>query len=195
MLKEIWKDVKDYEGFYQVSNLGKVRSLDRYTGCENGVRLVKGRILKQGLNLQGYPIVCLCVEDKRKTQRVHRLVATAFIQNDNHLPEVNHKDHDKTNNCVSNLEWCTRQYNVSYSDDKLKNKYRRKSGFSKAKKINQYDLEWNLLATYVGATSVEKLMNVPATTIRNRCIRGGQPFNGYYWRYADTQSEVKNAAI
>ena len=104
---EEWRDIKGYEGLYQVSSLGRVKSLkdshDNY----------REKILKPG-NVRGYLHVNLYKDTKRKTYRIHRLVAEAFISNPNNYEEVNHKDEDKTNNCVSNLEWCTREYNMSY---------------------------------------------------------------------------------
>lgn len=94
MAEEIWKDVVGYEGLYKVSNLGNVYS--------NYVH----RSLKQGNHRDGYKFVILNKNGKSKYMSVHRLVATAFIPNQDDLPEVNHKDEDKTNNCVDNLEWC-----------------------------------------------------------------------------------------
>ena len=116
MIEEIWKPVVGYEGLYEVSNKGTVKSLDRFTksGRGNGNRFISGKILKSALNKKGYPSVVLCKDGKMFTQRVHRLVAEAFIPNPDNLPVVNHKDEDKTNNCVDNLEWCTNKYNCNY---------------------------------------------------------------------------------
>ena len=100
---EIWKDIKGYEGLYQVSNLGRVKS-ER-----------KNRLLKPRLQKNGYLRVNLYDKNsKRSTKSVHRLVAKAFISNPNNLEFVNHKDENKTNNVVSNLEWCTAKYNSNY---------------------------------------------------------------------------------
>ena len=106
--REIWKDIRGYEGKYQVSNIGNVRSLN-YRG-------VKGKVkrLKTECNNCGYILVFLYKECKPKGYSVHRLVAEAFIPNPNNLPQVNHKDENKANNCVWNLEWCTREYNRNY---------------------------------------------------------------------------------
>ena len=105
--KEEWKAIPGYEGLYEVSSEGKVRSLNyRGTG--------KVRVLKLSVNRYGYLQVHLCKEGKVKNYRVNRLVAQAFIPNPNNLPEVNHIDEIKTNNRVENLEWCDRQYNMSY---------------------------------------------------------------------------------
>lgn len=94
---EFWKDIKGYEGLYQVSNVGQVRSLPRYG--------MKGKILKPALTHDGYLRVCLCKENKKKNFSVHRLVAAAFLPNEEELPEVDHINNDKTDNRVANLQW------------------------------------------------------------------------------------------
>jgi hypothetical protein len=115
MIEEIWKPIVGYEGLYEVSNLGNVRSLDRYFITNGGYRTFrKGKMLKLTPNPYGYIIVQLWNKQKCYQQGVHRLVAEAFIPNPNNLPVVNHKDEDKTNNCVENLEWCTVKYNTNY---------------------------------------------------------------------------------
>lgn len=101
-MKEIWKDIKDYEGLYQVSNLGRVK------------RIKLDRILKGFKNTDGYRIVRLSKNRVVSNQRIHRLVAQAFIPNTDNKPTVNHIDENKTNNMVSNLEWMTRKENNNH---------------------------------------------------------------------------------
>ena len=114
-LGEIWKDIKGFEGLYQVSNFGRVKSLDKIVNGRNNKPVIKkGKILKQVDLGQGYVVVCLRKELKNNQKFVHRLVAEAFIPNPNNLPQVNHKDENKKNNCVDNLEWCTAKYNANY---------------------------------------------------------------------------------
>ena len=116
-MKETWKDIKGYEGFYQVSNIGNVKSLKRIVNNSTtygGKATVKERILKPKTDKDGYESVGLRKDGKVKHFRVHRLVATAFIPNPNSYPIVNHKDEVKNNNIVSNLEWCTVRYNNTY---------------------------------------------------------------------------------
>lgn len=125
-MNEEWKDiviekngiVYDYTGVYQVSNLGRVRSLDRINS--NG-RRVKGKMLNPKPNNHGYISVDLYLSEEKKSNKfgVHRLVATAFIPNPDNLPVINHKDENPLNNCVDNLEWCTVQYNTQYSSHKI----------------------------------------------------------------------------
>ena len=110
-MKEEWKPVKGYEGKYMVSNMGRVKSL-------NYKRTGKEEILKASDNSYGYLYVNLCKDGKGKWYRINRLVAQAFLENPQNLPEVNHKNEDKTDNRVENLEWCTKQYNIEYSQAK-----------------------------------------------------------------------------
>ena len=110
---EEWKSIPGYEGLYEVSSYGRVRSVDRY---DNRNCFRKGKVLSPGIRLDGYLIINLCCNGKYKTISVHRLVALTFLPNPDNLPCVNHKDEDKTNNRVDNLEWCTQQYNLNYND-------------------------------------------------------------------------------
>lgn len=101
-MKEIWRDIKDYEGIYRISNLGNVYSVRRDS------------LLKSGMSGNGYLSVILCTDGRRKHFKVHRLVAEAFIENKLNKPAVNHKDEDKHNNNVNNLEWVTTKENINY---------------------------------------------------------------------------------
>ena len=107
-MNEEWRDIKGYEGLYQVSNHGRVSSLNcrGHKGCIG--------ILTPRLDGKGYEMVALYKEGKARNTKVHRLVAQAFIPNPNNYPQVNHKDENKTNNDVKNLEWCTNEYNHNY---------------------------------------------------------------------------------
>ena len=119
MTEEIWRPIEGYEGLYEVSSYGRVRSLDRYVKSKS-YRLHKGKVLSPGKEKVGYLFVNLAYNGKHKTIRVHRLVAQAFLSNPDNLSEVNHKDEDKTNNSVDNLEWCDRKYNNNYGSRKDK---------------------------------------------------------------------------
>ena len=119
-MKEIWKPINGYEGIYEVSNLGNVRSVDRVVKqMNNGVvcnHKYRGRVLAGSAAHNGYRHIILCDKDKnRKTALVHRLVAETFIPNPDSLPEVNHLDENKLNNRVDNLEWTTHEDNTRYS--------------------------------------------------------------------------------
>lgn len=109
---EVWKDIKDYEGIYQVSNFGNVKSLDREVAPNNRVPYWrKGKIFKQSKSNLGYMTVGFTVNNIKVNKYVHRLVAETFITNWCNHPQVNHVDCDKTNNRMYNLEWCTNSQN------------------------------------------------------------------------------------
>lgn len=105
-MQEVWKDIAGYEGLYQVSNFGRVKSTPRAR--------TKGGLLKPQHDRKGYIVFGLCKNGRNRMLKAHRLVAEAFIPNPGNLPEVNHKDEDKANNCADNLEWCTTPYNINY---------------------------------------------------------------------------------
>lgn len=110
MIEEVWKDITGYEGYYQVSNLGRVKSIERT--ILNTKR--KSVILSQAHDKDGYCVTTISKEGKAKQYRTHRLVAQAFLDNPNHYKMVNHKDENKQNNNVNNLEWCDNKYNLAY---------------------------------------------------------------------------------
>lgn len=106
-MDEIWKPIAGYEGTYEISNLGRVKRL-------KGFHCRADRILKPKKSKSGYLYVNLSQDNKAKPKTVHRIVAETFLPNPDNLPQVNHKDEDKANNCVSNLEWCTVSQNINY---------------------------------------------------------------------------------
>lgn len=110
-LVEKWRDIADYKGLYQISSIGRVRSLDRIDALG---RLRKGKVLADVGSMGGYRKITLHRDGNSKQKYIHCLVAETFIPNPDGLPEINHKDEDKTNNAVSNLEWCSRSYNINY---------------------------------------------------------------------------------
>lgn len=142
-MKEIWKNIKGYENLYQVSNLGNVRSLTHIVRQYNGTKYIYrkyiGKILKFSISKKGYAKVILRNREKSKTYLVHRLVAEHFISNSNNLSQINHKDENKLNNCINNLEWCSSGYNINYGkrnkkvSKSLKNKPKTKEHINKLK--------------------------------------------------------------
>lgn len=113
-MKEEWKNIKNYEGLYQISNTGKVKSLERKTKIPHAIRTEQEKILKLGKR-NGYYVLTLNKNNKRKAHQVHRLVAEAFIPNPENKPFVNHKDFNPLNNNLNNLEWVTQKENVNWS--------------------------------------------------------------------------------
>lgn len=125
-MEEVWKDIKGFEGLYQVSNLGRVRSLERYKNNHSVSQYCPQCILIPWLNDKGYNIVKLSKNNKKTHKRIHRLVASAFVQNPENKNYVNHIDGNKTNNSTKNLEWCTLSENT---------KHAYKIGLMKTKKV------------------------------------------------------------
>lgn len=163
---EEWKDIKGYEGLYQVSNLGRVRSIG----------YGKERILSSSnICHYGYIKVNLYKEGKKNTFKVHRLVAQAFIPNPNNLPEVNHKDENKLNNHVSNLEWCTTQYNINYGTHNAR--------MSKSKNKPILCVETGV--EYTSILEAEKLTGINKSSLSNCCRGIFKTAGGYHWRYVD----------
>lgn len=179
---EIWKDVVGYEGYYQVSNKGNVRSVDRRVQCSNSVRFYKGRVLSQCQDDKGYFRVLLAVAGMHKSRQIHRLVAEAFIDNPNNLPEVNHKDENPSNNSVDNLEWCSKVYNLEYGTGRARSM---KSQHKKA--VQQFDLNGNLIAEFDGVNSAARSIgkSKDATAITKCCSGKNQTAHGYIWRYKE----------
>lgn len=160
-MEEIWRDIDGYEGLYKVSNLGNIKSLNyRRTGKEE--------ILKAEIN-NGYLYVILYKERKIKLYLVHRLVAIAFIPNPYNLPEINHKDEDRTNNIVSNLEWCNRQYNNIYG----------KRLQSISKKV--LCVETNKI--YNSMKEAERDLGCDHSHISAVCRGKRKTCGGYHWKY------------
>lgn len=177
---EEWRDIEGYEGLYQVSNYGRVKSLER-TICEKGgkVRKVSEKILKQILGKNGYFGVGLSKNGISKRTNIHRLVAEAFITNPNKYNFVNHKDECKTNNFVDNLEWCTNEYNIKYGS--AKERMRKKH----EKPIYQYTLEWELVDIYESVKKAAEANGFAASCISNCALgkQGRKQHNGYRWSF------------
>lgn len=186
--KEIWKDVVGYEGYYQVSNLGRVRSVDRIVkGCFGSTQHKKSIILSPAINTAGYYSVALVRNAKSKSYRVHRLVAEAFLPNPNSLPVINHKDENKLNNSVENLEWCTYSYNTTYNNSMLKRIITRNinKSYGCEKKVYQYNIDGHLIKIWKSLMEVSRELHIPWGNIAN-CCRGQKNRHtayGYKWSY------------
>lgn len=170
---EIWKDVAGYEGLYQVSNMGNVRSLPRPR--------TSGRIMSQSM-ARGYKKVALCSNGGVKWVKVHRLVAETFIPNPNGLPQVNHKDENKLNNVAENLEWCDGKYNINYGTGILRG--RKKAGKAKSKKVAQYSLDGELLSVWDSMLCAARTLNIAQGGISNCCLGKNKTAGGYVWKFA-----------
>ena len=178
---ETWKDIEGYEGKYQVSNFGRIKSLERkeYMARNNCYRVRKEKVLKPDIDKQGYEKVRLYKNGKGKNIFVHRLVAIAFIKNPNKHPIINHIDEVPLNNHVSNLEWCTYSYNSTYGgaeERKLKNIW---------KAIQSTNVETGEVKTYRSAADAERESNgyFKRRSISRVCT-GERPIHkGHRWEF------------
>lgn len=185
---EVWKDIKEYEGFYQISSYGRVRNS-------------KDEIIAQRSDKNGYKVINLSKKGTKKTYRVHRLVAETFIENPNNFPEINHKDETRDNNHVENLEWCDRKYNNNYghkieksaaymkaNGPKGKDNYFSSHIFvganhARSKSVIQMDHAGNIIATYDCARSAAESVNCSPSAITAVCRGEREQAKGYIWQY------------
>ena len=180
-MQEIWKDVKGYEGLYQVSSLGKVKSLSREVKGKGGSkRFLLGRILKPSNNGHGYELVMLCKNGKTKGKVVHRLVAEAFIPNPDNKKEVNHIDGIKDENYVENLEWCTRKDNLNHAFNLGLMNTAKGANHYKSKKVYSERLN----KEFVSIKEVAKYLFLSATSV-SKVLRGETKSNYYGLRFIE----------
>lgn len=182
-MKEIWKDIKGYENLYQVSNLGRVRSLDRKVKCFSTSKIIKGKIIKQEISKCGYYRVQLSNKSIVRHYAVHRLVLMAFkpIEDAENLV-VNHLDYNTKNNRLDNLEWCTIKENLEWSRDNINDAVRKSCG----KKIYQYDLNDNFIRVYDSCNLAQKETNICNINIRKCCNKKRKTAGGYKWSFGST---------
>lgn len=181
--KELWKDIEEFEGFYQISNKGNVRSLDRYTFGKNGKqRFRKGRLHKPGIGSHGYKVVGLRKGKGLNLKLIHRLVAIHFIPNPENKPCVNHIKGIKTDNRAWRLEW------VTYKEN---NNHATKTGLKKSKKpidnpvqIKQFTLDDKFIKEWYSITEAATQLNIYPITI-SLCVRGiRNKAGGFKWKKA-----------
>ena len=164
-MDEIWHDIEGYEGLYQISNKGRVKSL----------KWGKERILKPGITGSGYLKVLLCKNGMIKHIKIHRLVANAFITNPENKPQVNHKDENKFNNSVNNLEWSTAKENNNFGTRNER----------ASRKILQYSKSGEFIREWQSAAEVERVLGIDNSNI-TKCCKGKRKYAGsFIWRYKE----------
>ena len=174
MTEEIWCPIKGYEGLYEVSDQGRVRSL----------KFGKERILKPSRNTNGYLLVGLRKNGEKKTYKVHRLVVQTFIPNPDNLQEINHIDEDKTNNKVQNLEWCDRKSNCNYGNRNKRISEKMTNG-KLSKLVLQYSLDWKFIKEWKSLHDVERNLGYSSGNISCCCTGRRKNAYNFIWRYKD----------
>lgn len=184
-MEEIWKTIKGIGGKYSVSNLGNVKRNEHQTIVKptNSVVSYKERLLKPYVDSTGYSVVSLQIaEGLTVRKKIHRLVAEAFVDNPHNYPIVNHKDEDKTNNCVDNLEWCDSKYNANYGNRNKKISNRNSI------RVAQYTMDGKLIKIWDSMSQAAASFGAKTTTyIRRVCTNqfGRHSYKGYVWKYVD----------
>lgn len=201
-MEEIWCDISDYKGLYQVSTLGRVRSLDRIIYDQGRHWFQNGKILKASSQKSGYLFVTLSKAGKAKQYRVHRLVAQAFIPNPSKLPQVNHKDEDVTNNKVENLEWCTAKYNLNYGNHNQnvaktlkQHKYQKiaiENGRKASTPVLKFTLDGKFLEKYSSQVEAAKNNNIRQGSVSNCCRGKVKQVKGYIYKYLEEHKNESN---
>ena len=194
-MEEIWKDIPGYEGYYQVSNIGRVKSLERIVHYKPGSKsanphkshIVRERILTQRVADTGYYVVTLSKGAKRKIALVHRLIACSFITNKDPaaMRDINHKDGCRTNNDIDNLEWCTRSYNVNYGNRNDTVARKNTNHPAKSTPVFSIDMDGNF-SFYDSIGEAERQTGIAHGNIV-RTLKGHTPRCGKrYWFYSIT---------
>lgn len=188
-MKEEWRAVPGYEGLYELSNMGRVRSLDRIVRA-SGVskRRAFGCVLNPYTNKLRYQYVALSKDGKSKTLSVHRLVANVFVPNPNNYSIINHKDENPSNNRADNLEWCTQMYNVHYGTGMERGDAKSNHG---RMAVDKLDLNGNYICSYRSISEAAEAVGVRKQSIC-ACLKGKHSngrnvftAGGYKWRYKE----------
>lgn len=202
---EEWRPVVGYEGLYEVSNLGRVKSLPRKVNNKNASWVSKERILKNITSTHNYQYVTLCKNGKQERASVHRLMGFAFLENKDpeHYDRINHKDEKPDNNYIyinpdgtvneklTNLEWCSHQYNITYGTTKE----RIKKHNPNIRKVNQYTLQGKFIKEWDSIKDIWVNLGFSRSSITAVCKHKYLQTNGFVWRYSDECDDYGNIDV
>lgn len=186
MNKEIWKDIPDYDGLYQVSNFGRIAAHRKNVrfGCSGEkTRIIPWRILSTFPNKQGYMRINLFKDGKTKQFQVHRLVAMAFIPNPDNLPVINHKDENPHNNHVENLEWCTPKYNANYGTRNARCSAKNYNNPKVSKPIVQYSEHWEIVNLWPSTKEAIRQLKLNERNLHTALKNPKRFCSGFHWKY------------
>lgn len=174
-MEEQWKEIPEFNGAYQISSYGRLKSVERTVKHPQGSCVLKEKILSEVVNKRGYIEYQITHNGNHYSRKAHRLVAEAFIPNVNNLPQVNHIDAVKTNNHVENLEWCDNQHNILHAYEHGLNR--------RVHKIEQLDIDGKVVHVWQSSGEACRLAGYNRANIHAACKGKLKTYKGYIWRY------------
>ena len=204
IIYETWKDIPNYEDIYEISTRGYIKSISRWRDNGKSGYLQKEKYMTPHVTKKGYLAIDLYKDKKRKKYLVHRLIAETFIPNPNNYPCVNHKDGNKLNNDINNLEWCTQQYNMKEAArlgllnlwcDKLFGKdhpnYKFRGKWKTQKPIYQFDINGVFIKRYNSSQEANRETDINASHISECCNNKRKTAGGFIWKFEKEEQNGK----
>lgn len=183
-MEETWKDVVGFEGLYKVSNLGRIKSISRKIFNGKGFYISKEKLLLQRYNKKGYKVVDLCKNSKHYYSLVHRIVAIAFLENINNLPQINHKDGNKQNNNLLNLEWCNNSQNQLHAY-KLGLSFRSDNAGRKKKAVQLFNTNNELVKEFNSLAETTRWLKCASANVKMCCDGKRKKVKGFIAKYKE----------
>ena len=183
MKEEIWKDIPNYIGYYQVSNMGRIRSVDRYVKVNGKTIFLKGKVKKQYKTKKGYLTINLSKDGVTNTMFSHVVVLTSFVQRPKGLNQINHKDENKENNRLENLEYCNNVYNQNYGSCSVNKSKSTINDKRKSKQVIQFTKDGTFIKEFPSLREVERTFGFQHGHIRDACNEKLHTAYGYKWKW------------
>lgn len=191
---ELWKNIPNYEGFYQVSNYGRFKANDRYVDNPRGKsRHLKSKIISLWKKKDGYYTILLYSHGSRQAFPAHRIVAAVFVPNTQNLPIINHKDENPSNNCFWNLEWCDHTYNMNYGTANIRKSQHLTNRKDISLRVFQFDFNGKFIQSYPSANEAQRQTGIKANHILDVCRNGrSTSAGGYIWSFENSESSFES---